>query len=117
MAAGLALGHKIRGRGDISAVFHRRRTLGQGVVYETLNIVSKWTLPLLIILEDNKYAQSTPQSETLAGDIGSRARAFDIKVTEADTWNWRELHDKAGTLVDQMRRDSGHASCMLRPID
>ncbi len=106
VAAGLAFGHKIRGRGDISAVFIGDGTLGQGVVYETLNIASKWSLPLLIILEDNKYSQSTPQSETLAGDIGSRARAFGIKVTEADTWNWRELHHKAGILVDQARRDS-----------
>jgi len=106
VAAGLAFGHKIRGQGDISVVFIGDGTLGEGVVYETLNIASKWSLPLLIILEDNKYAQSTAQCETLAGDIGSRARAFGIEVTEADTWNWSELHDNAGTLVDQMRRDS-----------
>ena len=43
-------------------------TLGEGVVYETLNIAAKWGLPLLVMLENNLYAQSTSQRETLAGE-------------------------------------------------
>ncbi len=106
VAAGLALGHKLRGHGDISVVFIGDGTLGEGVVYETLNIVSKWGLPLLIVLEDNKYSQSTEQHETLAGDIDARAAAFGIETARADTWDWRGLYEIADGLITTMRRDS-----------
>jgi len=106
VAAGLAFGHRLRGRGDISVVFIGDGTLGEGVVYETMNIVSKWQLPLLMVLEDNKFAQSTAQHETLAGDIDARAAAFGIATATASTCDWRELHDVAGGLVAAMREDS-----------
>lgn len=106
VAAGLALGHKLRNNGDISVVFIGDGTLGEGVVYETLNIASKWNLPLLIVLEDNRYAQSTEQHETLAGDINNRAAAFGIESARGDTWNWQGLCDTAGTIISKMRLDS-----------
>ena len=105
VAAGLALGHKLKGAGDISVVFIGDGTLGEGVVYETFNIVSKWALPLLIVLEDNKYAQSTSQDETLAGSIEGRAAAFGIETAHANTWDWEVLHETIGTLVEKMRVD------------
>ena len=56
------------------------KTLREGVLYETLNIAAKWELPLCVVLENNLYAQSTPQHLTLAGDIPARAAAFGIKT-------------------------------------
>ena len=69
VAAGLAFAQKLDGRGGIVAACIGDGTLGEGTVYETFNIASKWQLPLLILLENNLYAQSTSQTETLAGDI------------------------------------------------
>jgi 2-oxoisovalerate dehydrogenase E1 component len=106
VAAGLALGHKLRKNGNISVVFIGDGTLGEGVVYETFNFASKWALPLLIVLEDNKYAQSTEQQETLAGDIDDRAAAFGIETARADTWNWQAFCETAGDLIAKMRVDS-----------
>jgi 2-oxoisovalerate dehydrogenase E1 component len=106
VAAGLALGHKLERKGCISVVFIGDGTLGEGVIYETFNIVSKWALPLLIVLEDNKYAQSTEQHETVAGDIDSRAAAFGIETAKGDTWDWAGLCDTAGALIGAMRDDS-----------
>ena len=106
IAAGLALGHKLNGHGNISAVFIGDGTLGEGVVYETFNIASKWNLPLLIVLEDNKYSQSTAQHETLAGDILSRAAAFGIEAVTANSWDWKGLHEVAGGLIKKIRFDS-----------
>jgi 2-oxoisovalerate dehydrogenase E1 component len=106
VAAGLALAHKLRGNGDVSVVYLGDGTLGEGVVYETFNLASKWELPLLFVLEDNKYAQSTAQEETLAGDICSRPAAFGIETIRADTWNWEGLYAVAGALVEQLRHDS-----------
>jgi 2-oxoisovalerate dehydrogenase E1 component len=105
VAAGLALGHEMRGHGDISVVFIGDGTLGEGVIYETFNLASKWNLPLLVVLEDNKYSQSTAQAETLAGDIRARAAAFGIETAKGDTWDWPALCDTAGELIAAMRHD------------
>jgi 2-oxoisovalerate dehydrogenase E1 component len=106
VAAGLALGHKLENRQHVSVVFIGDGTLGEGVVYETMNIAAKWQLPLLIVLEDNKYSQSTAQHETLAGSIQARAAAFGIETAHGDTWHWQALHATVENLLRAMRADS-----------
>jgi 2-oxoisovalerate dehydrogenase E1 component len=91
VAGGLAFSQKLQASDNITVVFVGDGTLGEGVVYESLNIASKWELPLLVVLENNYYAQSTPQQQTLAGDICSRAMAFGIKTIQANTWNPEDL--------------------------
>src|SRR5262249_28348532 len=90
--------------GRIAVVFIGDGTLGEGAVYETLNIASKWGLPLLIVLENNLYAQSTPQSATLAGDIEARASAFGIATDRRETWDPPALLDTAPRSVEAVRR-------------
>jgi len=106
IAAGLALAHKLRKTNAISIVFIGDGTLGEGVVYETLNIASKWDLPLLIICENNQYAQSTSISETLAGTISLRAEAFGIPFVSSDSWSWEELFIKMEASLNQVRNTS-----------
>jgi 2-oxoisovalerate dehydrogenase E1 component len=105
IAAGLALAHKLEARGNVSVVFIGDGTLGEGVLYETFNIASKWQLPLLFVLEDNKYSQSTSQEETLAGEICARPAAFGIETLQADTWNFENLYALAGIVIEKMRAD------------
>src|SRR5450759_2599072 len=62
VAAGYALGNKLMQNGAIGVVYIGDGTLGEGVLYETMNIISKWSIPLLIVCENNFYAQSTPQT-------------------------------------------------------
>lgn len=90
-AAGLALAQKLSGQRGVVAVCIGDGTLGEGVVYEVFNIAVKWRLPLLILLENNLYAQSTSQSETLAGDICARAAAFGMATFSGDTWDYDSL--------------------------
>ena len=73
VAAGLAFAQKLAGNDGIVAVCIGDGTLGEGVVYETFNIAAKWQLPLLIVLENNLYAQSTV-AERDAGRRHLRAR-------------------------------------------
>lgn len=99
VAAGLAFSQKLNQTPGIGIVFLGDGTLGEGVIYETMNIASKWNLPLLFVLENNLYAQSTHQSQTLAGNIGDRFRAFGIESTQSDTWHWEALlEDMAGSM-------------------
>lgn len=105
VAAGQALAHKLSGGQAIAAVCIGDGTLGEGAVYEAFNLAAKWALPLLMVLEDNGYAQSTAQGETLAGSIPARAQAFGIETAEADTWHPLQLDATLEQLVSAMRRD------------
>lgn len=106
IAAGTAFAKKIKKEQDITAVFIGDGTLGEGVLYETLNIAAKWQLPILIILEDNDYAQSTEKRTVLAGDIFLRFEAFDVKTFETDTWNVVHLGETAKNAINYIRKES-----------
>ena len=106
VAAGLAMTLKLRKPGYIGVVFIGDGTLGEGVIYESMNIASKWQLPLLIVLENNLYAQSTSQTQTLAGDICARAAAFGIETTHSSTSDPLKLLQVAKKCVEQVRTGS-----------
>ncbi len=104
IAAGLALASKLRQSQDIAVVFIGDGTLGEGVVYETLNLISLWQLPLLVVCENNQYAQSTPVELNLAGSILARAQAFGIKATESTTDFVDDLLAHARSSIESVRR-------------
>ena len=66
-------------------------TLGEGLLYESLNLSSKWNLPVLYVLENNRVAQTTSINQTVSGTIEGRANAFGIKFFEADARNLGSL--------------------------
>ena len=66
LAAGLSFAEKYKETENIVVVFIGDGTLGEGVVYETLNLCSLLSIPLLIVCENNGYAQSTKQENFLA---------------------------------------------------
>ena len=106
VAAGYALGNRLKQNGAIGTVFIGDGTLGEGTLYETMNIISKWNIPLLIVCENNFYAQSTPQHINLAGDILARAGAFGIQTAKGDTWDPESLMAKARRAIDHVREQS-----------
>ena len=106
-AAGIALAEQLRGSDGLSVVFLGDGTLGEGVVYETLNLATLWQLPLLLVLEDNGWSQSTPSSLNLAGDIAARFTAFGLPVVEVDTTDVLEIEAAAGEAVSGCRAGQG----------
>ncbi len=106
VATGLAYGQKMRGTNGITVVYVGDGTLGEGVLYEAMNIASKWEVPLLLVCENNLYAQSTNQSQTLAGSIRGRAEAFGIETAHSDTWHWPELLDSIAESAQLVRSTS-----------
>lgn len=105
VAAGMALANKLSGNGKIGVVFIGDGTLGQGVVYETLNIISLWNLPLLVVCENNQYAQSTSIKDNLAGDILKRAEAFGINTFKGNTQDVDGLLTSAMEAISQVRHN------------
>jgi 2-oxoisovalerate dehydrogenase E1 component len=110
VSAGMALAQKLNRNpekpGNIVVTFIGDGTLGEGTLYETLNIISKWDLPMMIVLENNLYAQSTSQTLTLAGDICARAEAFGIASYHGNTANPKALQDLMGEAVTKVRAES-----------
>ncbi|MGH3078660.1 MAG: thiamine pyrophosphate-dependent dehydrogenase E1 component subunit alpha [Gaiellaceae bacterium] len=103
VATGIALAEKVKGSGAVSTVFLGDGTLGEGVTYESLNIASLWTLPVLFVVENNHYAQSTPVELELAGSIPARAEAFGVEAEALDTTDVEEVHEAAGRAVSRIR--------------
>jgi 2-oxoisovalerate dehydrogenase E1 component len=112
VAAGMALALKRAGKENMVVAFIGDGTLGEGALYESLNIISKWQLPVLIVLENNLYAQSTSQQQTLAGDILARPLAFGVPAWQANTWQPQDLLDTTSKAVAQIRQTQG--PCFLR---
>jgi len=103
LAAGMALAEKIKGSSAITFAFLGDGALGEGVVYETLNMASLWAVPVLFVVENNRMAQSTPIERHLAGDLSARFSAFGIPVTELDTADVVTILTSAGQVITNLR--------------
>jgi 2-oxoisovalerate dehydrogenase E1 component len=109
VSAGIAYSKKLQGTNDIAVVFIGDGTLGEGALYESLNIASAWGLPLLVVLENNLYAQSTSQVQTLSGDIEARAKAFGIRTMRGNTW-------EPIKLIEMMAEATSFVRSECRPL-
>ena len=105
-AAGIALSNKIAKNNKIAVSFIGDGTLGQGIIYETLNFISKHNLPHLIVVENNFYSQSTAQHETLSGTIPDRARAFGVDYFCGSTNQPESLLEQMKVAVSFVRKNS-----------
>lgn len=104
VATGMALAEREKESGAVTTVFLGDGTLGQGTVYECLNMASVWSLPLLMVVENNFYAQSTPSHLTLAGSVCDRAAAFGVPTRQLDTTDVEPIHKAAREAVGEIRR-------------
>src|SRR6201993_3278672 len=84
IATGAALSPKMRGTGQVAACFFGDGALGQGVLYEVMNMASLWKLPVIYVCENNLYGEYTPCGDTIAGEILARAKAFGIHAESVD---------------------------------
>ena len=113
VAAGMALAEKVQGKGRIALVFIGDGTLGEGTLYESLNIAALWKLPILFVLEDNRYAQTTPVEKGVAGSMPGRFTAFGIPVSECETTDVLDIQSAADKTVRAVRSGAGPASLIL----
>lgn len=113
VATGMALAEKVRKTGNIALVFMGDGTLGEGVLYESLNIAALWQLPILFIVENNHYAQTTPIGMGVAGSIGGRFAAFGIPVWECETFDVLEVQSLAQDAIHRVRSGAGPAGLIL----
>jgi pyruvate dehydrogenase E1 component alpha subunit len=109
IATGAAFANKRLGNGRVAVCFFGEGALGQGVLYESMNMAQLWKLPVVFVCENNLYNEYTHHTETTAGSMKARAEAFGIKAVEVDGQNVRQVYDTARQLVERARRGEGPA--------
>jgi TPP-dependent pyruvate/acetoin dehydrogenase alpha subunit len=112
-ATGIALAKQLEGGAGVSVVFIGDGTLGEGATYEALNLASLWKLPLVVVLEDNEWAQSTPSSANLAGSMRDRFAAFGFAVLEVDSTDVEKIDAVAERALTRGRRQEGPVAIII----
>ncbi len=111
LAVGLGLAQRWRKTG-IVVVFLGDGTLGEGQTYEAFNMASLWKVPVLFVIENNFYSQSTPSRLQIAGAIEARPRAFDIETHVCDSHLVSETYQLAGQAIARVRQ-SGQPQALV----
>ena len=106
IAAGMAFAERQKGNDAIAVLFMGDGACAQGTFYETMNMISLWNVPLLIVVENNRYAQTTPLSDNFAGSFIDRGKAFGIRSEEMETNDVEALHSRFGEIIQEVRTSS-----------
>jgi pyruvate dehydrogenase E1 component alpha subunit len=107
IATGAAFSAKQRGTKQVAVCFFGEGALGQGLLYEVMNLARLWNLPVIYVCENNMYNEYTHFSETTAGEILARPAAFGIPAESVDGQDIRAVHAAAGRMVEQARAGKG----------
>ncbi|MBI3537971.1 MAG: thiamine pyrophosphate-dependent dehydrogenase E1 component subunit alpha [Chloroflexi bacterium] len=109
IATGAAFSAKMLGTGLVAICFFGEGALGQGILYEEMNLAQLWKLPVLYVCENNLYNEYTHYAETTAGDLLGRARAFGMRAEQVDGQDARAVYNIAQELIERARRGEGPA--------
>jgi len=107
IATGAAFSAQKLGNGRVAACFFGEGALGQGLLYEVMNLAKLFSLPVIYVCENNLYTEYTHYSETTAGDVLSRATAFGLETAKVDGQDVRAVFAAASNLVERARDGSG----------
>lgn len=109
IATGAAFSAKRLGNGRVAVCFFGEGALGQGLIYEVMNMASLWKLPVIYVCENNQYNEYTHFSEVTAGEITARPKAFGIHTETVDGQDARAVYATMRRLVERVRSGDGPA--------
>jgi acetoin:2,6-dichlorophenolindophenol oxidoreductase subunit alpha len=107
IATGAAMSARMRDTDQVAVCFFGEGALGQGVLYEVMNMASFWKLPVLYVCENNLYNEYTRYTETTAGEVTARARAFGIPAEVVDGQDVRAVYGATTRAVARARDGGG----------
>jgi pyruvate dehydrogenase E1 component alpha subunit len=109
IATGAAFSAKRRGTDQVAVCFFGEGALGQGLLYEVMNMAALWQLPVIYVCENNLYNEYTHYLEATAGGVLDRPRAFGIHALDVDGQDVRAVYAVTKALVERARRGEGPA--------
>lgn len=109
LGAGLAFANKYRGNKNVSMAYYGDGAANQGQVYETFNMASIWKLPVIFVIENNRYAMGTaaPRSTAVSERLGARGEAFGIPAEQVDGMDVRAVREAADRATEHCRNGDG----------
>jgi pyruvate dehydrogenase E1 component alpha subunit len=109
LGAGLAFANKYRGNDHVALTYYGDGAANQGQVYETFNIASVWKLPVIFVIENNRYAMGTaaPRSTAKSDHLGERGEAFDIPSEQVDGMDVCAVKEAGDRAVEHCRSGEG----------
>ena len=108
IAAGAALTAKVAGSGRVAVVFFGEGAATRGTFHEVMNMASLWKLPLLLVCENNEYAQYVHWSETTAFDsVVALADGYKVSGVRLDGNDIRAVHAATGKAAARARAGEG----------
>jgi pyruvate dehydrogenase E1 component alpha subunit len=108
LGTGLALKHKYSGDGGVCLVYMGDGAVNQGQVYESFNMAKLWDLPVIYVVENNKYAMGTSIARSSAEpDLFRRGQAHRIPGLQVDGMDVLAVRGAAEVALDWTRSGKG----------
>jgi len=108
LGTGLAFASKYTGDGSVSITYFGDGAANQGQVYESFNMAKLWNLPVVYIIENNKYAMGTSTERSSATtDFSMRGASFNIPGEQVDGMDVRMVYDAAQRAIEHARSGKG----------
>src|SRR6266852_5667285 len=109
IATGAAFAAQRLGTDRVAVCFFGDGALGQGLLYEVMNMASLWALPVVYVCENNLYNEYTHYAETTAGEMLARPKAFGIRTEDVDGQDVRAVYAATHRAVAATRGGQGPA--------
>jgi len=107
LGAGLAFAHKYKKDGSVAVVYLGDGAANQGQVYESFNMAALWKLPVVFVIENNRYAMGTSQERASAGQLCSRGASYGIPGVRVNGMNVLDVKAAAEEWVPKVRAGEG----------
>ena len=107
LICGAALTAKTLKTGGVAVAFIGDGASNQGTTMESFNLAKAWMLPVIFVIEDNGYAESTASNWSVCGTQVGRAAGFGIPAVQIDGHDLFAVHDAAGEAVERARGGGG----------
>jgi len=108
LGTGLAFANKYRGNDSVSLTYFGDGAANQGQVYESFNMAELWKLPVVYVIENNRYAMGTSVSRSSAqADFSKRGASFNIPGTQVDGMDVRAVKAAGDAAIAWCRAGKG----------
>ncbi|MTD53188.1 hypothetical protein GKO32_04225 [Amycolatopsis sp. RM579] len=110
LALGSALAARLRGGDDVAVVFFGDGAVQAGIFAESVNLAALWRLPVVLVCENNGFAEFTPRSaHTPVERVSDLVAPWDIPASTVDGNDASAVWDVFGGLLEKVRAGTGPA--------